>query len=57
MLHVVLYYMKFLLGDDTMDSNLKRSIILEHYSNPVNKGLIDDGDYIPIMNLVLMKLT
>ena len=46
MLHVVLYYMKFLLGDDTMDSNLKRSIILEHYSNPVNKGLIDDGDYI-----------
>lgn len=38
--------MKFLLGDETVDSNLKRSIILEHYSNPVNRGLIEDGDYI-----------
>jgi len=28
-----------------MDSNLKRSIILEHYQNPVNKGLIDDSKY------------
>lgn len=28
-----------------MDSNLKRSIILEHYQNPVNKGLIDDDTY------------
>lgn len=28
-----------------MDSNLKRSIILEHYQNPVNKGLIDDNTY------------
>ena len=29
-----------------MDQNLKRSIILEHYQNPVNKGLIDDNTYI-----------
>ena len=29
-----------------MDQNLKREIILEHYSNPVNKGLIDDNTYI-----------
>ena len=29
-----------------MDSNLKRSIILEHYQNPKNKGLIDDDTYI-----------
>ena len=28
-----------------MDSNLKRSVILEHYQNPVNKGLIDDDTY------------
>ena len=28
-----------------MDSNLKRSIILEHYSNPHNRGLIDDETY------------
>ena len=33
-------------GNIIMDRDLKRSIILEHYSNPVNKGLIDDGDYI-----------
>lgn len=31
-----------------MDSNLKRSIILEHYQNPVNKGLIDNDDYIKV---------
>ena len=31
-----------------MDSNLKRSIILEHYQNPVNKGLIDNEDYVKI---------
>lgn len=30
------------------DKNLKRSIILEHYQNPKNKGLIDDNDYIKI---------
>ena len=29
-----------------MDQNLKRSIILEHYQNPKNKGLIDDYTYI-----------
>ena len=30
---------------DVMDLNLKRSIILEHYQNPKNKGLIDDPSY------------
>ena len=29
-----------------MDQNLKRSIILEHYQAPKNKGLIDDDSYI-----------
>lgn len=28
-----------------MDNNLKRSIILEHYQHPKNKGLIDDDSY------------
>ncbi len=28
-----------------MDPNMKRSIILEHYQNPINKGLIDDNSY------------
>lgn len=31
-----------------MDDNLKREIILEHYQNPKNRGLIDDDDYIKI---------
>lgn len=31
-----------------MDTNLKRSIILEHYQNPVNKGLIENDKYIKI---------
>jgi len=31
--------------DDFMDANLKRSIILEHYQNPVNRGLIEDETY------------
>lgn len=31
-----------------MDSNMKRSIILEHYSSPFNKGLIYDDSYIRI---------
>jgi len=31
-----------------MDSNLKRSIILENYQNPRNKGLIDDDSYIKV---------
>lgn len=29
-----------------MDSNIKRSIILEHYQNPHNRGLIEDNTYI-----------
>lgn len=29
-----------------MDSNLKRSIILENYQNPKNKGLINDDTYL-----------
>jgi len=29
-----------------MDSNLKRSIILEHYQHPKNRGLIDDESYL-----------
>lgn len=29
-----------------MDANLKRSIMLEHYQNPKNRGLIDDDSYI-----------
>ena len=28
-----------------MDSNLKRSIILEHYQNPKNRGLLNDKSY------------
>ena len=31
-----------------MDQETKRSIILEHYQNPKNKGLIDDETYIKI---------
>ncbi len=31
-----------------MDSNLKRSIILDHYQNPRNKGLIDDSGYVSV---------
>ena len=31
-----------------MDSDLKKSIILEHYQNPKNRGLIDDDNYIKI---------
>ena len=27
------------------DNNLKRTIILEHYQNPKNKGLINDDSY------------
>lgn len=29
-----------------MDQNLKRSIILENYQNPKNRGLIEDDSYI-----------
>ena len=28
-----------------MDNNLKRTIILEHFQNPKNKGLIQDNSY------------
>lgn len=31
-----------------MDSNLKREILLEHYQNPKNRGLIDADGYIKI---------
>ncbi len=29
-----------------MNQNVKREVILEHYQNPVNRGLIDDDSYI-----------
>ena len=29
-----------------MDQNLRRTIILEHYQNPKNRGLINDDSYI-----------
>ena len=29
-----------------MDANLKRSIMLEHYQHPKNRGLIDDNTYL-----------
>ena len=41
-------YNKSTKRDDVMDNNIKRSIILEHYQNPKNKGLIDDNSYIKI---------
>ena len=31
-----------------MEQNLKREIILTHYQNPKNKGLIDDETYIKV---------
>lgn len=31
-----------------MNPNLKRSIILEHYQHPKNRGLIDNDEYIKI---------
>ena len=31
-----------------MDQNMKRSIIMEHYSNPKNRGLIEDNSYIKV---------
>ena len=31
-----------------MDSNLRRTIILDNYQNPVNRGLIDDEGYIKV---------
>ena len=35
-----------------MDDNLKRSIILEHYQNPKNRGLLNDDSYMKIMKAV-----
>lgn len=31
-----------------MDQNLKRSLLLENFQNPTNKGLIDDDSYIKV---------
>ena len=31
-----------------MDSNIRREIILEHYQDPVHKGLCDDDSYLKI---------
>lgn len=31
-----------------MDQNLKRTIILENYQNPTNRGLVDDDSYIKV---------
>lgn len=31
-----------------MDSNMKRDLILEHNSNPINRGLLNDDSYIKI---------
>jgi nitrogen fixation NifU-like protein len=31
-----------------MNPDLKRQVILEHYTNPINKGLIDDNKYIKV---------
>lgn len=31
-----------------MNPNLKRSVILEHYQNPKNKGIIQDDSYLKI---------
>jgi len=31
-----------------MDKDLKKSIILEHYQNPKNKGLVNDDSYLKV---------
>lgn len=31
-----------------MDSKLKREVMLEHYQKPINRGLIDNTDYIKV---------
>ncbi len=31
-----------------MDENLKRDIIIDNYQNPMNKGLIDDTNYLKV---------
>ena len=39
------YYNIYYRGD-TVDDNLKRSVILEHYQHPVHRGLINDDSYL-----------
>lgn len=31
-----------------MDANLRREIMLDHYQNPLNKGLVNDDSYIKV---------
>lgn len=31
-----------------MDSKLKREVMLEHYQKPINRGLIDNTDYVKV---------
>ena len=31
-----------------MDSKLKRDVMLEHYQKPINRGLIDNTDYVKV---------
>ena len=31
-----------------MDNKLKREVMLEHYQKPVNKGLVDNKDYVKV---------
>lgn len=31
-----------------MDPALKREILIEHYQNPINRGLVDDDSYIKV---------
>ena len=33
---------------DTMDENLRKEIIMEHYMNPLNKETIEDSKYIKV---------
>ena len=38
-------YLCYNVFGDIMDSNLKRTIILDNYENPYNKGLTNSSDY------------
>lgn len=31
-----------------MDNNMKKMIMIEHYSNPLNKGLLEDDGYVKV---------
>lgn len=33
------------MGSDNMDNNIKRTIILDNYETPFNKGLLDNNEY------------